>query len=141
MALICGTSGVYALYDADDAHHEAAKEVVEAEPGPLFLPVILLAEIDYLLATRLGLDAALDFLASVEQDAFTVVPLHSDGLRRCRELINQHRDLRPGVADASVVVAAERLGIPRLLTLDERHFRVLKPRGFSHFTLLPADAD
>ena len=50
MALICDTGGVYALYDADDAQHAAVREVVEAEPGPLFLPVILLAEIDYLLA-------------------------------------------------------------------------------------------
>src|SRR5262249_14304991 len=46
------------LYDADDAHHAAIKAVVENEPGPLFLPVVLLAEIDYLLSTRLGQEAA-----------------------------------------------------------------------------------
>lgn len=36
MALICNTSGVYALYDAEDAHHDAAKTVAVAESGPLF---------------------------------------------------------------------------------------------------------
>jgi len=65
MALICDTGAVYALYDADDDHHAAAKAVVENETGPLLLPVILLAEIDYLLTARLGTDAALDFLDSV----------------------------------------------------------------------------
>ena len=40
MALICDTGGVYALYDADDLHHNATKAVVEAEPGPLFLPLV-----------------------------------------------------------------------------------------------------
>jgi predicted nucleic acid-binding protein len=131
---------IFALYDADDAHHGAVKSFVETEPGPLFLPVVLLAEIDYLLSTRLNQDAALEFLESVEQGAFTLVPLLVEDLARCRELINQYRDLNPGIADASVATAAERLGISRLLTLDERHFRTIKPRGLSHFILLPTDA-
>ena len=59
MALICDTGGIDALYDADDIHHIAVRAVVEAEAGPLYLPSILLAELDYLLTTRLGPDAAL----------------------------------------------------------------------------------
>jgi len=58
MALICDTSGIYGLYDSDDAHHEATVLLVEAETGPLLLPVILLAEIHYLPNRRLGHDAA-----------------------------------------------------------------------------------
>jgi uncharacterized protein len=73
MALICDTGGVYAMHDADDPHHAAVKFVVEVELGPLLLPVILLAEIDYLLTSRLGVDAALDFLDSVERGAFALV--------------------------------------------------------------------
>jgi hypothetical protein len=42
MALICDTSGVYALYDSDDAEHAAVTAVVESEPGPLLIPVIVL---------------------------------------------------------------------------------------------------
>jgi len=141
MALICDTGGVFALYDADDPHHGAAQDVVETEPGPLFLPVVLLAEIDYLLSTRLGQDAALEFIENVEKAAFTLVPLSGEDLTRCRELITQYRDSRLGIADASVAVTAERLGISRLLTLDERHFRAIRPRGFNHFVLLPADRE
>ena len=33
MALICDTGAVYAMHDADDAHHESVKTVVLAEPG------------------------------------------------------------------------------------------------------------
>ena len=44
MAVICDTSGVYALYDTDDAQHEVIATLIKVEPGPLFLPVILLAE-------------------------------------------------------------------------------------------------
>ena len=42
-------------------------------------------------------------------------------------LIRQYRDLGLGLADASVVATAERLGRPRLLTVDERHFRAIQP--------------
>jgi uncharacterized protein len=49
--------------------------------------------------------------------------------------------LELGISDAAVVAAAERLGLPRLLSLDERHFRTITPRGFNHFVMLPADAD
>jgi hypothetical protein len=80
---------VYALYDADDLHHAACKSVVQTERGPLYLPVVLLAEIDYLLTTRLGVDAALEFLESVEAGAFMLVALSSADLARCRELITQ----------------------------------------------------
>ena len=133
MALICDTGGVFALYDADDAHHAVVAAAVEAEPGPLFLPVLLLTEIDYLLTTRLRPAAALDFLESIEQGTFTVVPLASDDLADCRSWMKQYEDLALGLADASVVVVAERLLLNRLLTLDERHFRTIRPRRFDHF--------
>jgi predicted nucleic acid-binding protein len=139
MAVVCDTGAVYALYDADDLHHAACKSAVEAERGPLFLPVVLLAKIDYLLTTRLGVDAALDFLVSIDSGAFTLVALISEDLARSQELIAQYRDLSVGLADASVVAVAERLQIQRLFTVDQRHFRTVQPRGFGHFIILPAD--
>jgi uncharacterized protein len=107
MALICDTSGVVALYDADDAQHLACAAVVEWEPGALLLPVILLAEIDYLLRLRLGSDAALEFIEAVERGDFTLVPLTAPDVARCRELVAQYRDLEIGLADATIVAAAE----------------------------------
>ena len=139
MALICDTGGIYALYDADDIHHIAVRAVVEAEAGPLSLPSILLAELDSLLTTRLGPNAELDFLDGLTDGAYVLIHPTAEDLIRCRELIVQYRDLSRGLADASVVATAERLGIPRLLTVDERHFRVVQATNFSHFVLLPAD--
>jgi predicted nucleic acid-binding protein len=141
MAVVCDTGAVYALYDADDVHHTACKRVVETERGPMYLPVVLLAEIDYLLTSRLGVDASLDFLESVESGAFTLVPLSSEDLARCRAVIVQYRDLTLGLADATVVATAERLQIQRLFTVDQRHFRAIQPIGLGHFIILPADQD
>ena len=50
-----------------------------------------------------------------------------------------HADLRLSLADASIAVLAVRHKVNDVLTLDERHFRVLTP-GRSPFRVLPADA-
>ena len=43
------------------------------------------------------------------------------------ELVKTYRSLPIGVADASVVVIAERLGLADVVTLDRRHFTVFRP--------------
>jgi uncharacterized protein len=139
MAVVCDTGAVFALYDADDVHHAACKRLVGSERGPLFLPVVLLAEIDYLLTSRLGIEAAVEFVESIEAGAFTLVGLLPQDVVRCRELMVQYRGLPLGIADASVVAIAERLPIQRVFTVDQRHFRPITPRGLGHFIILPAD--
>ena len=139
MALICDTSGLLALYDCDNRDHQITVNVVESESRELYVPVILLAEIDYLLHSRLVPNAALDFLSAIHRQEFVIVPFLPEDLVRCMELLSQYRDLSIGLADAAVVAAAERLGVPRLLSFDYRHFRVIRPRNFSNFILLPAD--
>jgi len=141
MALICDTSGVLALYDASNVDHAATAALVESEIGDLFVPVVLLAEIDYLLHDRLGADAARDFLRAIEQEEFSLVPLETVDVRRCGQLLDQYRDLDIGLADATVVAVAERLAVFRLLSFDQRHFRAITPRNSTHFVLLPADAE
>ena len=48
-------------------------------------------------------------------------------LERCRELQTTYVDLRLGVVDASVIALVERLGEPKLATLDHRHFSAVRP--------------
>jgi hypothetical protein len=56
---------------------------------------------------------------------------------RIAELVARYRDLRLGTTDASVVAAAERLGIRTVATLDRRHFTVVRPAHVEAFELLP----
>jgi len=141
MAVICDTGAIYALYDFDDAHHSSVRTAFETEEGPFLVPAPLLAEIDYMLHVHLGVDAALDFLESLEIGAFSLEALVPGDLLRCRELMEVYRDLNLGLADASVVAFAERLNLQRLLTVDVRHFRTVRPRHVPHFILLPADSN
>jgi predicted nucleic acid-binding protein len=58
---------------------------------------------------------------------------------RSRELVVMYRDLDLGLVDSAVIATAERLGIRRVLTVDERDFRAVRPKG-KPLTLLPSDS-
>jgi len=139
MALIADAGALFALYDRSEAHHAAVRRAIEQEAGRVIVPVIILAELDYLVRTSLGVAAELDLLEAVVGGAYTLEMPTREDLVRSSELVIQYRDLDIGLADASVVATSERLGIERILTVDYRDFRVVRPKSGRPFVLLPAD--
>lgn len=91
----------------------------------------------YLVGTRLGADAEVRFLGDVAAGNFIVDDVQAGDWLRIAELVSLYRDLPLGSVDASVVAAAERLGIVDIATLDRRHFTVVRPAHVDAFTLLP----
>jgi predicted nucleic acid-binding protein len=138
--ILLDTSGLLATLDRDSRLHEQAKAVLEAAVEPIVLSPFVLAELDYLVAGRLGTTAELDILEAVTDGTLWLVPFTADDVGEAAAVIEKYRDLRIGLTDASLVVLAGKLGTEDVLTLDERHFRALtSPRG-RPFRLLPADA-
>src|ERR1700722_5987482 len=140
MALIADSGAIYALYDARDRHHSAVARVIDDESGAIVVPMAILAEIDYFLRVRLGNRALFRFLEGVAIGGFSLEPFTSQDLNGCQALLKTYADLNLGLADAGVIATAERLGTRRILTVDERHFRVVRAADGKPFTLLPADA-
>lgn len=77
------------------------------------------------------------FLGDLAAGAFAIEPVPAGDWLRVAELVATHRDLPLGTVDASVVAAAERLGITDIATIDRRHFGVVRPTHTEVFTLLP----
>ena len=138
MNLIADTGAIYALYDMDDRHHQSVYDFVKNNVGKIIIPSIILVEIDYLLREFLGVSAELDFIADVLDGAYQINTFTLEDLKRCEELISQYRDLDLGLADASVIITAEKLNIYHILTVDQRDFRAVKPKK-KPFVLLPSD--
>ncbi|MHB8295078.1 MAG: type II toxin-antitoxin system VapC family toxin [Acidimicrobiales bacterium] len=136
-ALVVDAGPLYAYVDADDAHHTAALELLETHAGPLIVPTLVITEVAYLLATRLGTDPEVRFLGDLAGGSFTVEPVAAADWLRIAELVVRYRDLPIGTVDASVVTTAERLGIKEIATVDRRHFTVVRPAHVDAFTLLP----
>jgi len=138
--IVLDTTGLLAALDAEERQHQRAREALEADPGPLLLSPFVLAELDYLLLTRVGVQAETALLAEVAGGAYELTAFGADDVAMAAELIERYQDLQMGVADASIAVIAAKARTTRLLTLDERHFRGLRPLWGEAFTLLPADS-
>ena len=140
MALIVDAGALYAQADADEPRHAAVAAVLREEREALVTSELAIAEADYLILERLGLDVELAFIDDLAEGTFVVDCLTRAEIRAAGALVERYRDLRIGLADASLAVLADRYGSTRLLTFDERAFRTMTPLGGGTFTLLPADS-
>jgi uncharacterized protein len=139
VVIILDTSGLLAAIDSSQRFHETAKEVLSEADVPLILSPFVLAELDYLLASRVGEEAELALLEEVARGTYRLAQFSGREVAEARRVIEQYADLRISLADASNVVLANRHGTLDVLTLDERHFRVLRGPDARPFRLLPVD--
>jgi predicted nucleic acid-binding protein len=138
--ILLDTSGLLAAIDASQRHHAACAAALVDLPGPLLLSPFVLAELDYLLMRHVGLAAQSALLDEVARGAYRLEPFGAADVALARRIVERYRDLSIGLADASIVVLAERHSARDVLTLDERHFRSLRVGRAGRFRILPADA-
>ncbi|HSR70602.1 MAG TPA: PIN domain-containing protein [Acidobacteriota bacterium] len=139
--MLLDTSGLLSALFPDQQGHESSAEALRRSDPPLILSPFVLAEIDYLIEKMSGVDVELQFLEEVSRGAYQVAPFDRRDIEAARFIIAKYRDLGIGLADASIMVLADRYQTRQLLTLDERHFRVLKMESGDAFRILPADLD
>ena len=138
--IILDTSGLLAAIDASQRQHHEARRALESAPPPWLLSPFVLAELDYLLAARVGEAAERAVLAEVGRGVYRLETFDADDIAAAERFIGRHAGLGLGLADASIAILANRHEVRDLLTLDERHFRALRGPGGRPFRLLPADS-
>ena len=137
--IILDTSGLLSAIDASQAHHHAAVAVLQQAQAPRLLSPFVLAELDYLLATRVSQPAERALLGQVADGVYQLESFGPGDVARATEIHDQYASLDLGLADASLLVLAERHDLVDLLTLDQRHFRAIRGPGGKPFRILPAD--
>jgi predicted nucleic acid-binding protein len=85
-------------------------------------------------------DGEMKVLADVANGIYRLAEFSQGDVARAAEVVTQYRDLKIGLADASIVVLAAKYKTTRVLTFDQRHFRAMKTLTGAPFTILPADA-
>ncbi len=139
--ILLDTSGLLAAIDRSQNSHEPAARALREHPGPRLLSPFVLAELDYLLHSRVGQSAALELLREVSRGAYRLEPFSGNDVAAAEAVISRYPYLGLGLTDASIVVLAERHAASDLLSLDDRHFRVVAGPGGRPFRLLPADQE
>jgi len=139
--ILIDTSGLLAaLFSDQNRHEECARALLEATP-PLIISPFVLAELDYLITKYAGVPAEVALLEEIERGAYELAVFDEFNIARARSIIDQYSDLNVGLADASIAVLADRYSTRDVLTLDERHFRALRPSPRKRFRILPADGN
>lgn len=100
------------------------------------MPTLVITEVAYLVASRLGTDAEIRFLGDLAAGNLIAESVAPADWLRIAELVGRYRDLPLGTVDASVISAAERLGCAEIATLDRRHFNVVRSE-LGPLTLVP----
>jgi hypothetical protein len=101
------------------------------------VPVLVVTEVAYLVATRLGPNPEVRFLGDLASGELAPEPVAASDWLRIAHLVARYKDLPLGTVDASVVATAERLEIDTVATTDRRHFSVVRPSHVHAFDLLP----
>lgn len=136
--IVLDTSVVVAFMNFGDDDHERVAKWMEASEEEFLTTPLIVAEIDHLVSRAGGSNAARAFYDDLASGAY-LVEWWPEAVAETVTAAKKYQAI--GLADASLLALAARFDTSRIATLDERHFRTLRPlTGEAAFTLLPADA-
>ena len=101
------------------------------------VPAPTLVEVDYWVRTRMDVAVWRTFAEDLAAGAYRLEPVAEADVVRAAELEEHYTDLGLGFVDAAVIAVCERLGEPKVATLDRRDFSVVVPRHVPALELLP----
>lgn len=138
--IIVDTSVIVAYMNATDDHHQAVGAWFDEVDDDLATTPLIVAEVDHLVAAPGGRVALSALRADLAAGAY-LVEWWQGAIVTAVRVAEQYADAELGLADASLVGLAQRHSTVDIATLDERHFRAVRPLAAGEaFRLLPADA-
>ena len=135
--MIVDTSALLAYFDSNEPDHNAVSRIIDGSDDALVVSPYVIAELDYLVATRVGVDAELEVLRELAGGAWELAAFGVPDLEKAASVIEKYGDQQIGAADATMVVLADRFQTRTVATLDRRHFTVLRPMSGGRFAVVP----
>lgn len=122
--ILADTGPLVALFDPADKWHGRCVGVLKELVEPLCTTLPILTEAFYMLTpSSVGARRLMDF---IHETGLRVWFLDETGLSRALELMLRYKDAGMDLADASLVVAAERLKIRKVFTIDRTDFSIYR---------------
>jgi predicted nucleic acid-binding protein len=121
-----------------DDDHDLVCKWMDALEDELVTTPLILAELDHLVSRQGGASAAKALRDDFKRGAYQLEWWPS-ALRETIDVAERWASMELGLADASLVALAARVKTLEIATLDERHFRAVRPMGDrdSVFELFP----
>lgn len=142
MSYLLDTSFWFALLNSREQQHAVvlatAQHIARQQAAaPIVTATPVTAEVAYLVRRDLGAGALASFVESLVEPDYLLVQPTAEDYRRAAAVVRQYGDAHIDFVDAVLVAIAERLAIGRVLTLDQRHFRLIRPQHCEAFEILP----
>lgn len=135
--MIVDTSALLAYFDANEPAHVDVAQVIDAANEPLILSPYVIAELDYLLLTRHGSTAEQAVLSELAGGAWDLADFGTTRIQAAAEVVQAYADVPIGLTDASLMVLATEHSTRTIVTLDRRHFSILRFPGGHPVHILP----
>lgn len=136
------TSVVLAFMDRRDNDHELVRTWMETVEDELTTTPLVVAELDHLVFRQGGALASMALRDDLDRGAYSIEWWPS-AIHDAVAVAQRYESIDIGLTDASLVALSAHAKTTSIATLDERHFRAMRPLAgeADAFTLLPADAD
>ncbi len=135
--LIVDTGPLVAYLNRNDPDHGRCAELLESRTDHLLVTPYVVTEACYLVGKYVGAEAEINLVEALAAGDLKQIDIVAGDLIRIAALMRQYMGFPLGVADASVIAAAERLRASEVATLDQRHFRAVTPAHVTALNLLP----
>jgi uncharacterized protein len=120
--IVVDTGPVVALFRRRDKHHAPVVRFLRDNPCLLVTTCHVVTEAWHLLSGT----ARLGMMRWINAGGAAMFEIDADGAQRMLVLLDKYRDRPMDIADASLVVLAERIGVNEILTIDRADFDVYR---------------
>ena len=133
--VLVDTGPLVAILSRDDQYHDACVATLRKMSGPLFSCWPVVTEAAWLL--RNSPRAVQQLLRGIDGGFLELLPIAGSEADAVADLMKQYEEIRPQLADVSLVYLAIRERIETNFTLDRRDFSIYRSGRKRGFRLMP----
>ncbi len=136
-AIMLDTGPLVALINHDDSRHDLCERTLQKLKGvaSVYTVTSVFAEAFSLLPSNSRIvDSLFGLLSAIDCKLVTLEPMD---LVRAYELMRKYADLPMDFADCEIHIAAEKLSVDTIFTLDRRDFAIYRPKHVGNFRIIP----
>jgi len=107
---------IIALFDKDDKFHKKIVAFVKGKKYKFVTTIAVITEASHML--DFSVEAQISFFEWVMKEGVIIHEVHQSDISRIIELTRKYKDMPMDFADATLVIAAEKTGIKRVISID-----------------------
>jgi predicted nucleic acid-binding protein len=119
-SILIDAGPIIALFNKNDKYHYKVLTYLKGYKGKLFCIWPVITEVSHML--MFSLEAQIDFLKWVRAGALEIAPIEVADIDRIIQLADKYSNVPMDLADASLVLIAEKHKLKEILTIDNDYY-------------------